>query len=165
MPSVGTGAIRSGCRTPTSNGVFVQVKLEFEEYKNRTRIKVRYIDPENASPTEVPKSNDQSRSTISMRLGAKFRANAGGTPAPAPAPNGSPATKTAATAESPQTATMQEAWAVFVKACPEGSTQAQTEKEWFRILGDLFPGKQPQDLTPQEWGIFINEGPSRIIPF
>ena len=36
--------------------------------------------------------------------------------------------------------------------------------EWFRILGELFPGKQPDELTPADWGIFIAEAPGKIVP-
>ena len=60
---------------------------------------------------------------------------------------------------------MQEAWELFVKACPENGAQEQIESEWFRILGDLFRGKQPDQLAPAEWGTFIDEAPGRIVPF
>ena len=149
----------------------VQVKLTFEEYEGRTRIKVQYVDAENASPASVPQADDTARRSIGSRLGAKFRANAGGTPAPAPKPPaGSKPTPTkpkAATAPlpgAPPVATMQQAWETFVKACPSNWQQTDIESEWFRILGELFPGKQPDELKPTDWGIFIAEAPGKIVP-
>ncbi len=169
----------------------VQVKLAIEEYNGKSRVKVKYVDAEHASPTDVPQADDNERRTIGSRLGAKFRANAGGTPVPAPkpatsrptppAPPAPPATKAgapstskpltpapsnagAATASLPQTATMQQAWEALVKACPPKWAQADIESEWFRILGELFPGKTPEALSPQEWGIVVAEAPGKVVP-
>ena len=61
---------------------------------------------------------------------------------------------------------MQQAWDEFVKHCTGDKWDQQAiEKEWFRILADLFPGKQPEQLTPADWGVMLAEGPGRIIPF
>jgi hypothetical protein len=130
----------------------VQVKLAFETYDNKTRLKVQYVDAEDATPSGVPQADDGARRSIATRLGAKFRANAGGTPAPAPKPS-RPATAAAA-----QDLTMQQAWESFTKACPQTYTPDQVESEWFRRLGETFPGKQPEQLTPQEWARFAAEG-------
>ncbi|MBK8915024.1 MAG: hypothetical protein IPM64_10570 [Phycisphaerales bacterium] len=158
----------------------VQVKLAFEQYDNRTRIKVQYVDAENASPLGVPQADDASRRSIATRLGAKFRANAGGTPAPAPKPSAgtrpappkakpaaaSPAPKTTASAApAVQGLTMQQAWDAFAKACPANCTPETVEGEWFRLLGEMFPGKQPEQLTPSEWATFFSEAPPKIVPF
>jgi hypothetical protein len=153
------------------DGHFVQVKLAFETYDNKTRLKVQYVDAENATPTGVPQADDAARRSIGTRLGSKFRANAGGTPAPAPKPNtGSrptpPKPKPAATPSAPQAApapaaqglTMQQVWEAFVKASPEGYSAEQVEDEWFRRLGEVFPDRQPEQLTPQEWARFAAEG-------
>ena len=69
-------------------GHVVQVKLVFEEYNNRTRIKVQYVDAEDATPSGVPQADDAGRRAIATRLGAKFRANAGGNPGAGPAAAG-----------------------------------------------------------------------------
>jgi len=156
----------------------VQVRLGFEEYNGSTSIKVQFLNPYGSRPGGVPRADDELRRTVANRLGAKFRARAGGTPANAPKPAGKPAPPTpqlaapkapAATAEAPKAATMEEAWREFVKHCPappEGKWDPQAiEAEWFRILGELFPGKQPSDLTEADWGVMLAEGPGRILPF
>jgi hypothetical protein len=157
----------------------VQVKCGFEEYNGRNRLKVQFVDSEDSTGGGVPKADDTTRRSINTRLGPKFRAMAGGTPAPVAKPAAKPAshkptpaaphksapsspTATAAPAES----TMEAAWAEFTAACPGDKwTQDAVEKEWFRILAELFPGKQPDKLSPAEWGVMLAEGPGRIIPF
>jgi len=156
----------------------VQVKLAFETYDNKTRLKVQYVDAEGATPSGVPQADDAARRTIATRLGAKFRANAGGTPAPAPKPSprtrpAPPKPEPAAAASAPpavpaagaQGLTMQQAWEAFTKACSENCTPEHTQSEWFRLLGQLFPGKQPEQLAPQDWARFAAEAPAQIVPF
>ena len=160
----------------------VQVKLAFEEYNDATRIKVQFLNPY-GSHGGVAKADEDMRRSAGNRLGSKFRALAGGTPAQAPKPAGrpTPAAPTpaaapapkpappkapAATAEAPTPATMEQAWEEFCKHCdPAKWSQQDVEKEWFRILAELFPGKQPDQLTPAEWGVMKAEGPDKIIPF
>ena len=66
-------------------------------------------------------------------------------------------------------ATMQQAWDVFVKNSPtaaDGSQdQASVEHEWFRILAELFPGRQPDQLTDADWGVMLAKGPGMMLPF
>ena len=154
----------------------VQVKLGFEEYNGSTSLKVQFLNPYGSRGGSIPKADDDLRRTVGNRLGAKFRAQAGGTPAPAPKPAGKPqpprpAAKPAPAAKTPAAppATMEQAWEEFSKHCPlppEGKwDQAGIEKEWFRILAELFAGKQPGQLGPAEWGIMLAEGPAKIIPF
>jgi len=162
----------------------VQVKLGFEEYNGHQNLKVQFLNPYGAKGGGVPRADDGLRRSVSNRLGAKFRALAGGTPANTPKPAGSPAKAAAATAQrpappkptaapkpntapaAPAPATMEQAWEEFIKHCPQPKwDQEATEKEWFRILADLFPGKQPDQLTPADWGRMLAEGPGNIIPF
>ncbi len=151
------------------DGHVVQVKLAFEEYNNRTRIKVQYVDAEDATPSGVPQADDAARRAIGTRLGAKFRANAGGTPAPAPKPpaGSRPAPpKPAQPARPPEpTATLEQAWTAFAAGFPADTPQEHVEKEWFRVLGELYPGKTPEQLSPEEWGVVLRDGPTRIVPF
>ncbi|MCG3181417.1 MAG: hypothetical protein BIFFINMI_03810 [Phycisphaerae bacterium] len=177
------------------SGLLVQVKLGFEEYEGKQRIKVQFVDAEDATPRDVPKADDNSRRSITTRLGAKFRALAGGSPAPAPKPSAArptlpakpaPATRPTSTAGSnasapasgsgsnPPTgtapeATMEQAWAEFTKHCLDRDgkplTQEQTEAEWFAVLAQLFPGKQPADLSAADWAMMRDEGPNHITPF
>lgn len=172
------------------SGLVVQVKLGFESYEGKQRIKVQFVDAEDAAPRDVPKADDSSRRSINTRLGAKFRALAGGSPAAAPKPTAArptspappaPTTRPAATAGStvnapangpgsePEQATMEQAWAEFTKHCLDRDgkplNQEQTEAEWFAVLGQLFPGKQPAELSPADWAVMRDEGPNHITPF
>ena len=61
---------------------------------------------------------------------------------------------------------MEQAWEEFCKHCdPAKWDQEAVEAEWFRILAELFGGKQPDELTAADWGVMLAEGPGRIIPF
>jgi hypothetical protein len=157
----------------------VQVKLAFEEYGGKTRLKVAYLNPHGSTGNgRVAKADGAVKTAIRNRLGSKLRAMAGPAQAPAkpadppklpPAkPKAPPASAPAVQAEperSPQ-ASMEEAWTEFVRHCPpEKWDQEAIEKEWFRIIAELFPGKQPDQLSPAEWATMRDEGPGRIIPF
>jgi hypothetical protein len=142
----------------------VQVKLEFEQYDGKQRLKVRYVDAEDATPAGVPMADDNTRRTLSTRLGSKLRALAGGTPAPAPKPTGKPTAVPAPKAPVAKTATMQQAWQAFAKECPKGWEPKDIEQEWFRVLGELFPDTQLDTLTPQQWAIVLEQAPSKIVP-
>jgi hypothetical protein len=147
----------------------VQVKLEFEEFQGKDRIKVRYVNAEDWSGGGVRQADESTRRSISDRLGSKFRANAGGSPAPAPAPkpanNGQPGPPPSKPAPpGAPGATLQQAWEAFVKACPESWSREDIENEWFSVLDQLVPGKQPDELTPAEWGRVLAEGPNQVVP-
>jgi len=164
----------------------VQLKLAFEEYGGKTRMKVQYLNPFGSTGTGgVTKAEGAAKIAIRNRLGSKLRAQAGpaqSAPAkPAAPPNLPPAKPKApsmpalklpdapapqpAGAPSPE-ATMAVAWAEFIKRCDgEKWTQEAVEKEWFRILAELFPGKQPDQLTPADWAVMRDDGPAKIIPF
>lgn len=155
----------------------VQVKLAIEEYNGQQNLKVAFLNPHGAKGTGVPKADDDLRRNVTNRLGPKFRALAGGTPANPPLPAGKPVAssgprpaqvKPAAPAvpTAPATATMEDAWTEFTKQCPPPKwDQESTEKEWFRILAELFPGRQPDQLTGADWAVMLAEGPGKIIPF
>lgn len=193
----------------------VQVKLGFEEYGGKTRIRVQYLNPFGSSGVGgVSKADEATRRTIGNRLGSKLRALSGPAPAPAkpmkpatpPKPKPPPAATTGAPAAAaaagpapkpdpappapkaertpaapkaeltpplaaevprdPATGSMAEAWEAFCKGCagPQWD-QAAVESEWFRVLAELFPGKQPDELSPTEWAVMRDEGPARIVPF
>ena len=66
----------------------------------------------------------------------------------------------------PATATMEQAWAEFTKHCPPPKwDQAAIENEWFRIIAEMFPGKQPDQLTGADWAVMLAQGSAKIIPF
>ncbi|MFA6135242.1 MAG: hypothetical protein WC869_14610 [Phycisphaerae bacterium] len=155
----------------------VQVKLAMEEYNGQQSLKVAFLNPYGAKAGGVPKADDDLRRSVGNRLGAKFRAYAGGTPANPPKPAGRPAapagprpapSKSAAPAapKAPVTATMEDAWTEFTKHClPPKWDHEATEKEWFRILAELFPGRQPDALSGADWAVMAADGPGKIIPF
>jgi len=158
----------------------VQVKLAFEEYNGKTRLRVQYLNPYGSTGGGgVTKADGTAKTSIRNRLGSKLRALAGpAQPAaakPAAPPKLPPAKPKApaAPAQAPPPAsepraeaTMQEAWEEFSKHCdPAKWDQEAVEKEWFRILAELFPGKQPDELSPTEWAAMRDRGPAMIIPF
>ncbi len=178
----------------------VQVKLGFEEYGGKTRLRVQYLNPFGSTGVGgVSKADAATRRTIGNRLGSKLRALSGPAPAAArpakpakpeaqptapppaaaatpepaskpepapPAPKPEPAPPPAEAPRDPANATPEEAWAAFCRGCtgPQWD-QATLEREWFRILAELFPGKQPDELSPAEWAVMRDEGPMRIVPF
>lgn len=154
----------------------VQVRLGFEKYDGKTRLKVRFLNPSGATGgAGVTKADEAKKRAIRDRLGTKLRSLAG--PAPAGKPKAPPTKRTTpappakppAEPEASDRAlepTMEDAWAEFCKHCPpEKWDQEAIEKEWFRIIPELFPGKQPDELTGAEWATMRDEGPGKIIPF
>jgi hypothetical protein len=139
----------------------VQVKLGFEEYNGKQRIKVQFLNPHGSAPSGVRKGDENVRKSVNARLGAKLRATAGSVPSPSPK---SPAPPRAPGKPAP-TATEAEAWGVFLKACKPDWTKEHIESEWFRILKQMFPGKEVDALTPADWAVMIADGPSKIVPF
>lgn len=162
----------------------VQVRLQLEEYGGQKSLKVAFLNPYGSKGGGVPKADDSLRRNVANRLGSKFRANAGGTPAPAPKPTGKPAApapkpaapKPAAPAAKPEVAkaepapecSMQDAWAAYCEAYeklgPRGSEEDR-EQQWFTIVDQQFPHRRPEDLNPQEWGALRAQGFTGIVPF
>jgi hypothetical protein len=167
-------------------GHVVQVKLAFEQYQGKMRLKVQYIDAENSTGGGgVPRADDNTRRSLANRLGAKLRANAGGTPSPAPKPAGRP-TSPAAARPKPAQPSMENpfrppattavaadrplnadtAWEAFQENFNKMDVDPKLiEGEWFRILGDMYPGRDANMLSSAEWTRFLAEGPLQIIPF
>ena len=164
----------------------VQLKLAFEEYNGKTRLKVQYLNPYGSTGSGgVTKAEGAAKTAIRNRLGSKLRAIAGpAQPAtaksaappklppakpkvpPASAPPSAPSPAPAPEREASGEATMEQAWEEFVKHCPpEKWDREAIEKEWFRILAELFPGKQPDELSGAEWAVMRDQGPANILPF
>ena len=158
----------------------VQVRLGFEEYGGKTRLKVQFLNPYGSTGGGgVTKADGTTRKSIANRLGSKLRAVAG--PAPAAAPKAAsaapklppakpkqtpPPAKPTTESAPPAEATMEQAWDEFVKHCdPAKWDQQAVEAEWFRILAELVPGKQPDQLSPTEWAAMRDQAPGKIIPF
>jgi hypothetical protein len=65
---------------------------------------------------------------------------------------------------------MEDAWAKYVqevqsKEATKEWEQSTMESEWFRILSEMFPGKQPDQITPAEWAVVVKEVAGKILPF
>jgi hypothetical protein len=171
----------------------VQVKLALEEYGGKTRMKVQYLNPFGSTGGGgVSKADDATRKSIANRLGSKLRATAGpaqapvkaagkptaGTTAPVKLPPAKPKAQPAAPPAAaptpveapadPQASDMNGAWSAFCAAYesmgPKG-TPEDRERQWFTILSKLFPGRQPRELSPVEWGVMRDQGPGEICPF
>ena len=151
----------------------VQITLGYEQYNGRDRIKVQFIDPEDATGGAVPHADDSIRKAIKTRLGAKLRALAGSSPRSTTKPSGRPKPPKAppkstgtAPAKAPES-TLEEAWAAFVPACQEVNITEQQGMEglWFRILSELFPDKQPEDFTAADRGVVLVEAPKQTVPY
>lgn len=144
------------------SSIIVQAMLDYETFDGKTRLKVKFVDDENATGGAIAKADEATRRAINNRLGAKLRANAGGSPAPAPMPSNKPMPVSPAPKKTTVTS-MLDAWPAFLKMLPEGFENA--EAEWHRVIEKLFPGKTQDDLTGGEWQQFINLAPDNITPF
>jgi len=151
----------------------VQLKIGFEEYNGTTSPRVQFLNSYGSRPAGVTKGDDQLRRNVANRLGAKFRALAGGTPANAPKPGGKltppakPAPPKPTAQADPATSTMEEAWGAFVNeyTSKPGGNDEDMRQQWFAVIAQLFSGKQVDELTPADWGRMLVEGPSNIVPF
>lgn len=139
----------------------VQLKLGLETYKDTLRMKVQFIDAEDASPNSVSQASDTTRRAINARLGPKLRAHAGGTPGstPKPTPESRPAAPEAGLRAK------QQAWVRFMAKCPSKDTDKQKEDKWFRTLALMFPGKSEDVFTVGDWAKVEGETSGQDIPF
>lgn len=148
----------------------VQLNLRNETYEGRTSIRVAFLNPYGAEPRSdgVTYASTETATGIRNRLGSKLAANAGGSSLPAARPT-PPSRPVAAPPSSPTPpagiTTLDEAWATFAAACPEQLNQTQMEEEWFKVLAQLFPGRDVSLLTAQEWYTMKIEGVKHITPF
>ena len=151
----------------------VQITLGYEQYNGQERIKVQFIDHEDATPNAVPHADEAVCRAIKTRLGAKLRALAGNAPKSAakptsrPKPPAAPAAPVKAKTAPVPESTLEEAWAAFADTCQEVGITEQEGMEglWFRILGELFPDKESDDFTPADWGLVLAEAPNRVVPY
>lgn len=135
---------------------FLLADCKHEEYDGKTFFKPGWVNPLGGN-MQMPEPGD--RKTFLAKYGAKFRAYAGGTPTKSSKPTGSPTIKEPPAASDPApsapptqsspTATMQEAWTVFVAEFKD-LDRAQLEKKWFEVVKQV-TGKIPKDVTPEEW--------------
>lgn len=146
-------------------GTIVQTKIGVEEYNGQRRMKVQYIDSADADPGGVRRADESTRRAIETRLGAKFRANAGGTPAPAPKPSrpAPQASKPSTRMPAAQGLTMQQAWERCVNICSNDSAAA--ELRWTAALNSMFPGRPQESISHREWQQLVDRIASEAVPF
>jgi len=143
------------------SGVAVQVKLGFEEYEGKNRLKVQFLNPYGSTGGATEPGGDDVRRSVAARLGAKLRANAGGTSRPTPTPatpappapgSAPPSAPPAAPAAEATTSTQEEAWTIYATAAQAaGVDQATMEGRWFELITKT-TGKPAAELSPEEWG-------------
>jgi hypothetical protein len=155
----------------------VQLKLGWEEYEGKRRLKVQFLNPYGATGSPgITKADDTGRRAIANRLGSKLRAMSGGAQVKTPKPSGAPQMPKKPAAggpppkQSPQaggTATLEGAWETLARECQErGLNEEQTTRTWFDVLDKLFPGREAETLTPAECYRLKTDGPGLIvIPF
>ncbi len=140
-----------------------QVVLVWDSYQGQDKIKVNYINPENAEPG-IAASDDATRKRVRARLGSKLRAISGGgrpmakKPPPSVAPDAPipPATKPMS---------VDAAWEEFSKNHePAGLTEKELEAAWFNAITTVTGISEPTEsnlanLTPEQWGAVASNIP------
>lgn len=148
----------------------VQLTLAFEEYEDKRKLRVKWVDAEDATGTGISRADDNTRRSISNRLGSKLRALAGSpvsTPKPSAARPPKPPTSKPSTKPAQGGMTMEKAWEAFAKeAGPHfDNDHAAVEKEWLRVLARIFPEVKDFDtLSPQQWAQVADDAPQMILP-
>lgn len=153
----------------TARGAEVQVTLAKEEYNGKVSLKVKYM---NSADYEGGVSHDESAvKKFQSQLGAKLRANAGGTSAPAvnKAAESKPADKPKNTPPpvAPPAASgfpwentesdIDTVWARFVEKFPNLPAESQG-RGWTDLINRVLPGTTDANtLTPRQWGMVLAE--------
>lgn len=171
------------------SGACVTLKIEREEWEGKVRPKVKWLSNENdTGGGDIKRLDDAERRAIKNRIGAKFKAVAGGTAVKTAPPMTAAPTRPASPASSPKRAaaptrakaptpepetavavaeppSADVAFAAFQEAFASDVDGKIIEREWFKRLGELFPSKGVDTLTPDDWAKFMEEGPKNVCPF
>jgi len=153
----------------------VQVRLAFEEYGGKTRLKVQYLNPFGSTAGGgVTKADDATRKAITNRLGSKLRATAGpaqapakaaSKPAPKPAavapPRKLPPAKPKAQTTAPPPAPTPGPAPVEPPGDPHESSMEQAWGEFWAAYEKLGPKGTPEDREQQWFGILAKLFPGR----
>lgn len=158
----------------------VQITVDWQTYQGKENLKVQFLNPYGSTRGNggVTRSDDKTRRTIESRIGAKLRAHAGGTSSPAPIPKERPESGVHRS-EAPTDSRLQtanslraEAWTEFISHFTPGDPkwgQMEIEREWFRILEQMFPDITSdvliETLTDKNWTRVKAEAPGQILPF
>jgi len=152
----------------------VQVTLDWDEYNNRKRIRVRFINAYDSEPSAgVSHADAELRRAMIARLGHKLRAHSGGRTVASPKPAGSPkpppppppARETEKAAPAPQplakpASTMDEVWAIFANwAQTHGIPAAELNQAWFGAIKGVCGNEEAESVTPEQWSAVANKLP------
>lgn len=136
-----------------------QVFCDYELYEGQQKMKVKWLNPFDKTPTGgVGSSDPQEVQSIDAKYGNLFRATARKTAAPsttAPKANGN------GTAVNPQAVAKREAWEAFKTANP--GTQADQGEGFKRAVHDYFAGKPPESLGADQWRQFQKDGFRKLV--
>jgi hypothetical protein len=119
----------------------VQIVVEPEEYKGKTTLKVRYMNPRDYAGG-LKSADPQAVQSLDAKYGAVLRAlnkSLGGTPKPPTKPSTTPAAEA-----------KKAAWGVFVSMSPSFDRDRQVSV-FKALLSDMFEPRTAQDLTANEW--------------
>jgi len=158
--------------------VEVEVTVENEQDRQDPEkwwTRTKFMDPPGGSSGGAAMPEKANRASLVSKYGARFRALAGGTPAKsvstgpsavgsgapassaeretkAPLPPAPPVKPTAKPAQAPcAPSTLEECWEALCKKHPD-EFREQVSDRWFKLLGDVVPGKDQADFAPEDWG-------------
>ncbi|NQT20879.1 MAG: hypothetical protein HQ592_14320 [Planctomycetes bacterium] len=157
-------------------GDLVQITTYIDTYENKRRVKVGWLSLYRDKPSYgggggEPADSD-TRQRISNRLQAKLRAHRGGGTKPVPPSKaaGRPSLPSRPkppvprkSEDAPPACTDGEAWAAFVAAVPAKWGDEETDREWFRILRELFGDEMDEaTLSSEDWGAVKAKAPGMV---
>jgi hypothetical protein len=153
--------------------IFVELVIDEEEYDNKRRLTVKYLNPPGGGLSKPVDAE-----AFKRKWGPKFRAVLGGAPvapravapkAQAPASAPAPGAPTAPARKAPPMpkkkivdSSMDECWELFVAANPELSDDKLTEA-WVALVAKVFPDRD--NLTASEWGRVKADIKEESIPY
>lgn len=122
----------------------VQLTIGSEEYKGKTQMRVKYINPRDWTPTGLEK-DPQVVQSLEAKYGAKLRALAG--PASAPTAPSKPA---ASNGDAATQSARKMAWEAFQKKHP-GKSNDELIQPWRDQIKAVIPDRNSQTFTGADW--------------
>ncbi len=152
-------------------GQRAQIVVEMEEYNNKIRPKIKYLNALGSTAGGIAKGDDQQVRSIANRIGSKLRAIGGGskvpsqtraaaTAAPAKATSTAPAPAKPAPVQRPVPASeldLGHAWSDFCGTFHVETASETMEEAWHRAIQRLFPGRGQPSLTKAELQMIVED--------